>query len=116
MELFIRLKNGEPFEHPILFDNFRQAFPQVDTENLPSEFAKFIRVEQPLVGVYQVYEGVTYERIGDAFTDVHHIRAMTEEEKAQKIADAMAQPHLPNWTFDQELCCWIPSQIEVTRV
>ena len=44
MELFIRLVNGEPFEHPIMGDNFREAFPHIDTDNLPSEFARFLRV------------------------------------------------------------------------
>lgn len=116
MELFIRIVDGMPFEHPILEENFKQAFPNIDTENLPQEFAKFIRVEQPVIGVYEVYEGVTYERNGDIYTDVHHVRPMTDEEKAEKIAEAMAKPHLPSWTFDEESCDWIPNKLGVTRV
>ena len=41
MELFIQIRNGQPFEHPIFGDNFRQAFPDVDVDNLPPEFARF---------------------------------------------------------------------------
>lgn len=84
MELFIRLQNGQPFEHPIFGDNFRAAFPDVDTNNLPPEFARFIRVEPPVVGTYEVYEGVTYEQDGVGYTDVHHVRPMTDEERAIK--------------------------------
>ena len=44
MELFIRVKDGQAFEHPILGDNFRQAFPNINVNNLPSEFARFERI------------------------------------------------------------------------
>lgn len=93
MELFIRLQDGQPLEHPIFADNFREAFPDVDTANLPPEFARFTRVESPVVGKYEVYEGVTYERDADGFTDVHHVRPMTDEERAakdQQLADEHA--------------------------
>ena len=56
MELFIRIVDGAPFEHPIMGDNFREAFPHIDTENLPPEFARFVRVAMPTIGVYEVYE------------------------------------------------------------
>lgn len=93
MELFIRLQNGQPFEHPIFGDNFRAAFPDVDTDNLPSEFARFTRVEPPALGTYEVYEGATYEKDDSGYTDVHHVRAMTNEErvaKDQQLADEHA--------------------------
>lgn len=110
MELFIRIKDGQPFEHPIFGDNFRQAFPDVDVNNLPSEFARFIRVEMPAVGVYQVYEGVTYELVNGVYQDVHHVRAMTEEERTDKIAQAMSREHPADWTFSEELCVWVSPQ------
>jgi hypothetical protein len=44
MELFIRIKNGVPVGHPILAENLRQCFPEIDTSNLPPEFARFERV------------------------------------------------------------------------
>ena len=44
MELFIQIRDGLPFGHPIYGDNFRQAFPDVDLENLPPEFARFERI------------------------------------------------------------------------
>jgi hypothetical protein len=94
MELFIKIKDGQPFEHPIFGDNFRQVFPDVDTNNLPPEFAKFERVDRPEIGIYEIYQGVTYELVGNVYKDVHHTRAMTAEEKTEidmKIAEASAK-------------------------
>lgn len=111
MELFIRLQNGQPFEHPIFGDNFRAAFPNVDTDNLPPEFSRFVRVEPPTPGVYEVYEGVTYERDGGVFTDVHHVRAMTDAEKTEKqnAAKAVWAEHgFVSWTFDEATCSFKP--------
>ena len=101
MELYIQIKDGQPFEHPILGDNFRQAFPSIDTENLPPEFAKFIRVDHPPIGVFEVYVDCTYELVNGVCTDIHNIRPMTTEEKASRIEQA--RTNLPaNWTLDEE--------------
>lgn len=111
MELFIRLQNGQPFEHPILGDNFRQAFPHVDITNLPPEFARFTRVAAPVIGVYEVYEGVTYERSEDGVIDVHHVRPMTAEEKTAKQDAAKAQwaeNGYASWVFDEATCTFNP--------
>lgn len=101
MELYIRIKDGQPFEHPILGDNFRQAFPNIDTENLPPEFAKFVRVAPPVLGVFEVYVDCTYELVNGVCTDIHNIRAMTTEEKAAIIEQARANLR-PNWTLNEE--------------
>jgi hypothetical protein len=84
LELYIQLRDGQPFEHPIFADNFREAFPDVDTENLPDTFAKFIRVDAPVPNTYEVYEGVTYQWVDGVVKDVHSVREMTDEERAVK--------------------------------
>jgi hypothetical protein len=107
MELFIRIKDDAPFEHPILGDNFRQAFPDVDTDNLPESFARFVRVEVPVAGVYEVYEGVTYEWQEDVVTDLHHIRVMTDEEilsKQNATKTIWATNGYVSWVFDETTC------------
>lgn len=86
LELYIQIRDGEPYEHPIFADNFREAFPDVDTENLPSTFAKFVRVARPEIGTYDVYEGVTYQWVDGVVKDVHSMRPMTDEERAARIA------------------------------
>jgi len=95
MELYIRIKDGQPFEHPILGDNFREAFPDIDTNNLPPEFARFTRIEAPTLDVYEVYEGGEYQLQEDgSYMDVHTTRDMTAEEKAARDAllDSLSQP------------------------
>lgn len=81
MNLYIRIKDNQPFEHPIIEENFVQAFPHVDLNNLPEWVVKFERIPKPNIGLYEVYEGVTYEWFENKFMDVHHVREMTEEEK-----------------------------------
>lgn len=90
LELYIQIRDGQPHEHPIFADNFREAFPGVDTNNLPNTFAKFIRVAQPAIGTYEVYEGVTYDWVDGVVKDVHSVRPMTDEERAAKTAELEA--------------------------
>lgn len=72
MRLFIRIKDGQPFEHPILEKNFRQAFPHIDVDNLPPEFAEFIRVQRPTptLGKKIVSAVCSYQWDGDKVSDV----------------------------------------------
>ena len=108
MDLFIRIKDGQPFEHPIFGDNFRQAFPDIDVNNLPPEFARFERIERPVLGQYEVMvsEDPTYELIDGVYKDVWHKRDMTAEERetTKQAAIQAAQtawssrPQAENWS------------------
>ena len=92
MELYIRIVDGQPFEHPIFGDNFRQAFPEIDVNNLPVEFARFERVEKPnTCGTFEVEE-CSYQWVDGIVKDVWAARAMNEEEAAirQSEIDALA--------------------------
>jgi len=114
--LFIQLRDGQPFEHPIFYENFRQAFPDIDPDNLPTDqFAKFVRVVQPAIGIYEIYVGVTYQWVDGVVKDVHEVRPMTDEEKVakqQKVKDDWAaRPQAENWaawTFDESICNYVP--------
>jgi len=115
MELYIRIKDGQPFEHPIFGDNFRQAFPEIDTNNLPEEFARFERIAAPVFGVYEINEGVRYQRFGDIIKDVWTVRPMTAEEKVttqQAVRDAFnSREQASNWsawTLDEATCTMVP--------
>ena len=114
MELYIQIKDGQPFEHPILGDNFREAFPDVDTNNLPPEFASFTRIETPLAGAYEVYEGVEYQLQEDgSYMDVHIIRDMTAEEKTAKQEAVKADWEangFGSWTFNEDTCSYDPPE------
>lgn len=109
MELFIRIKDGQPFEHPIFGDNFRQAFPEVDVNNLPPEFARFERVEPPVWGPYDKNQRVTYERGEDGvYRDTWRCDPMTAEEVKAKQDEVKAQwkesGGFASWVFDEATC------------
>jgi len=107
MELFIRIKDGQPFEHPILGSNFREAFPNVNTNNLPTEFARFVRVQAPVVGVYEKNQTVSYQLVDGVYTDVFSVEQMTIEEIAEKqqaTKDAWMPNGFASWVFNENTC------------
>ena len=113
MELYIQIRDGQPFEHPIVAGNLRQAFPGIDTNNLPPEFAKFQRTPRPKVGTFEVADGPVYEWDNGVVKDVYTVRPMTDEERAVKVAseDARlewlkANPPAPNWVWNEEKLKW----------
>ena len=111
MRLLIRLQDGQPFEHPILESNFKQAFLKVDLDNLPDWVAEFQRIEKPPIKIYEVYEGVTYEWFNGVVKDVHHVRSMTEEEKTAKqneVKAQWAQHGFASWIFNEDTCSFDP--------
>ena len=112
MELYIRIKDGQPFEHPILGDNFRAAFPEVDTNNLPQDFARFQRIEAPLLGVYELNQRVQYERGADGvYRDVWYCDQMTADqikEKQDAVKANWAVNGFSSWIFDEATCSFNP--------
>ena len=85
MKLYIKLQAGVPIDHPMTDDNFTQAYPHIDINNLPEEFIEFVRVPQPSnLDLYEVYDGVHYEIINGVCKDVHTVRTMTDTERTAK--------------------------------
>lgn len=83
-EMFIRLENGQPVDHPIMGDNFRRAFPQIDPKNPEPHFARFIRVARSEIEKYEVVIGEpTYQWVDGVVKDVWPTRPMTDEERAE---------------------------------
>lgn len=120
MELFIQIRNGQPFEHPIFSDNFRQAFPDVDVDNLPSEFARFERVQNPQLATTFEVDEVSYQWVDGMVKDVWAVRPMTAEEETQKRQDltdsanasvefmkGMAQQNADNAPSDAAKQAWL---------
>ena len=107
MELFIRIKDGKPFGVPLLGDNLRQVFPDFDADNPLPKFARFISAFSGTPsGVYRTKD-LRYEWDGDVVKEVWVERDMTDEEKAQKIAEEKSRkPEGDNWVFNETLCQW----------
>lgn len=72
MRLFIRIQDGSPLGHPITEVNMLQAFPGVDLDNLPPEFAPFERVPKPRpeAGKFIVSASSRYELVDGVAKDV----------------------------------------------
>jgi len=95
MECIIRIVDGQPFEHPIMMDNFMSAFPRIDVNALPPEFAKFERLEQPVLITGQTaYHNVGHHYAFDSdmskWKDDWFLIDMTDAEKAAKRAEGEA--------------------------
>lgn len=112
MDLYIRIDHeNKPVDHPIMKDNFIQAFPEIDVLNLPGNFAKFERVDRPVIGIYQVYEGIVYEWVGSVVKDVHQVRDMTEQEilsLQNQVKSGWEANGFASWTFNEATCAFEP--------
>jgi hypothetical protein len=110
-DLYIKLLNGKPVDHPVTRENIISIYPGFNFDNLPDSWAKFIRVSQPACGPYEVAE-CFYEWVGDVVKDVWYIYPMSNEEKAAKQdrvkRNYLADGGYTNWVFDDERCVHVP--------
>jgi len=84
MNLFLKIVDGKPVNHPSTEENLLQAFP----EGIPVEYEPFER-SGTHNSEYGVFEKsiVEYVKNGDVWTDSWSIAPMTEEEKAVRIEE-----------------------------
>jgi hypothetical protein len=111
MNLYIMLQDGQPINHPMLETNVLMVFPGIDLNALPENLCRFIRVERPILGVYQLFEEpeITYEiKVDGICYDVWHYRDMTAEEKQAKIDTLIQNKPYPSWTINIENCTYNP--------
>lgn len=109
--LFIEMRNGAPFEHPILESNLRLFYPNLDPENPPEGYAKFNRIPIRELGPFEAYMATYYEFANEEKTiwqDVHHIRQLTLAERAEKIREARKNSPGEGWALDENTLKWIP--------
>lgn len=113
MELYIRLVNGKPIDHPIMKENMISAYPHVDLDNLPDNWARFERVPQPRTGPYQLAT-VEYGWENGVVKDIWTVTDMSTEEKQAKISTVQenfaADGGFASWVFDEERCCFVPPE------
>jgi hypothetical protein len=116
MKLYIRIKDGIPHEHPMLEENILSAFPNIDLNNLPHDWAEFKRIEVPIYGVYEVYVGTEYELdpATGVYQDKHTIREMTQSEKLAKQELTKTEwangpiSFFNSWSFNPDTCSYEP--------
>jgi hypothetical protein len=103
MNFYIETENGVTKNHPAFEDNLIQAFG-----GIPDHWERFIRVNRPTVGMYEVLESdvPTYTKIDGIWTDVWHVREMNVVEREvvrqgliKEAQDAWARRHqAENWS------------------
>ena len=113
-KLYIQIKNGEPYQHPIIELNLLQAWPGLDLKNLPPWLAHFERVhwsERPTLGPYDKYiKEIYYAKADGVITERLEIVSMTSEEKIAKqdaerdAWEAQDPPGPASWTFNPTTC------------
>jgi hypothetical protein len=107
MDLYIEIQDGQPVGNPYFGDNLRECFG----ESIPANYVLFERVAQPRLGPYEVYESLSYEKVGDVYRDVHHVRQMTAQEKEEKqnaVKTQWAESGLASWVFNEANCSFDP--------
>ena len=109
MNLYIKYINNVITDHPMLEENLRQVFPDLDFNNLPADLKRFERVPAPgpsgpYIKVETHYELGSDDIVRDTYTEVPY----TEEERQAKINDMLAYQPFPSWTFDETTCMWVP--------
>ena len=73
--MFIRIKDGQPVEHPILETNLKAVFPKFDLNNLSPNYAEFIRVPRPEPDEGKIITSATctYQWDGNVVKDVWEV-------------------------------------------
>jgi|APGre2960657373_1045057.scaffolds.fasta_scaffold00235_4 hypothetical protein len=96
MECIIKIVDGVPIDHPILLDNFISAYPDIDLNNLPAQWAKFERLAEPeeiLPGetpYHKREQTYTFDESINKWKDTWNVVEMNAEEKAIKRAEGDA--------------------------
>lgn len=112
--LFIQVKDGKPFEHPILESNLREARPGIDLDNLPDWLANFTRIEKPKeeIGTYEKYHCEYVLMSNGGYADLWTVVPMNLTERRAKIGftkdDWELRDGPKSWTFNEEMCRYEP--------
>ena len=88
MNLVIEIKNGKPVNHPIAEENLKVLIPDLDIDNLPEGYARFVRKPLPDLDIFQIIDNVNYvidpvlsdEMNTTVWTDEYEVRDLIEEE------------------------------------
>lgn len=117
MNLYIYTENEQPINHPMTESNLLLVHPEIDLQNLPNNIYKFIRVTEPELDIFEIFETpkLTYGIIDGICYDVWHVRDMTPEEKQNKIDSVELTKPYPSWNFNTETLEFSPPVAEPTE-
>jgi hypothetical protein len=110
MELYIRIADGQPVDHPILRENLLQAFPDIDLLN-SKEFVPFQQVPEPILGPYDKSVSNYYAIVDGMYKNVWVVEPMNEDERIEKqnqVKLEWNQQGFSSWKFNEETCSFDP--------
>lgn len=87
------------------------AFPDIDENNLPTNFAYFERIDEPIPGVYEVVKHLGYVWEGNKVKDNWNTRPMNAQEvvdKQNRIKENWKKHGFTSWIFNESTCTFIP--------
>lgn len=98
MNFLIKIVDGKTVNHPISEDNLRAFYPNLDINDPPDGYARFVRKEYPELSGFESVESVEYVIDPDltnlygttVWTDKYNIKTLTREELAE-LADQAAR-------------------------
>lgn len=112
MNLYIRIENGIPVDHPITEENLHLAYPGIDLNN-NANFAKFQRNDMPMCNIYERVGECTYEVIDGVVHDVWKVEKLSKAEIKKLQDDAKARWKtnplaFKSWKFNTATCSYEP--------
>lgn len=117
LEMFIMIKDGQPYQSPLFKEALLKRIPNIDFENLPENIVRFKRGVSPSIGTYEVFLGTQYVWDNGIVTEQFNIRPMTTDEKHEKqittkllwkLTHGNDLEKLNNWVFNEETCEYEP--------
>ena len=100
-ELYIRVQNGQPVDHPVTGWNLRMIYPDASEDNIPKGFERFTRIPPPILQPNQVLDGVVYEKTNYGWQDRYIVRDMNDEEKKHFVEQTKIMEELKSYPKDK---------------
>lgn len=103
MELYIKVENGQPKDHPILLENLQNIYSNF-LENYESlGYMPCEHLHRPgSVDPYAMFDPI-YNIQGNVVVTSYIVRKATSEERAQKIADRLNDPKpFASWILNED--------------
>ena len=115
--LYIQIENGIPISHPVIEENLKMFFPDLDPNNPPEGFCRFVKSPVPEPGTNEIIDSVSYELSNyytdlygvKTYVDIYHMKDISLYDKSE-IVDRFKElsPQQADWVFDYATDSLVP--------
>lgn len=109
MNLYIKIENGQPVNHPITLENLQQIYPDFldRTDELGYMICNHLSPPGPTEPFTKIIPNYSIQ--GNVVVTTYIVRSMTPEEKTEKINLKLNDPKpFPSWILNEEICEYVP--------